>query len=105
MTLSTDVTTVMDEDVILWKFAESTECDQTVEFKAIARWTKANEWEFLCGNERFRDRLEADNETGSLTLTNIRCVDAGLYKLRIPRTKTWKTFIVTVKVSESRNRM
>ncbi|XP_057180972.1 uncharacterized protein LOC130548304 isoform X3 [Triplophysa rosa] len=99
VTLSADVTTIEEDDVILWTFAESTECNQTVEFKSIAGRTKANEWEYLCGYERFRDRLQLDNQTGSLTITNVRCVDAGLYKLCMPRMKTWKTFIVAVKVS------
>ncbi|XP_056615883.1 uncharacterized protein LOC130430752 isoform X2 [Triplophysa dalaica] len=97
VTLGTDVTTIKEDDVILWTFAESKECNQTVEFKTIAERTKANKCEYLCGYKRFGDRLQLDIQTGSLTVTNIRCVDAGLYKLCMPRKKTWKTFIVAVK--------
>ncbi|XP_056304472.1 uncharacterized protein LOC130216604 [Danio aesculapii] len=33
------------------------------------------------GTERFRDRLKLDNQTGSLTIMNIRSTDAGDYEL------------------------
>ncbi|XP_067236933.1 uncharacterized protein [Chanodichthys erythropterus] len=49
-------------------------------------------------SERFRDRLEPDNETGSLTIRNIEITDSGHFKLQIINSERtiFRRFNVTV---------
>ncbi|XP_051763310.1 uncharacterized protein LOC127519779 isoform X2 [Ctenopharyngodon idella] len=51
------------------------------------------------GTERFRDRLKLDHQTGSLTITNTRNTDAGVYRLKISsgRSESEKIFSVTIR--------
>jgi len=59
------------------------------------------------GTERFRDRLKLDNQTGSLTISDIQPADSGVYELQITssisNTDILKIFNVTVSVSGEYN--
>ncbi|XP_073792243.1 uncharacterized protein isoform X1 [Danio rerio] len=46
--------------------------------------------------ERFRGRLQLDNTSGSLIITNTRKTDSGLYQLQINSRRTEKKFILSV---------
>ncbi|XP_050961146.1 SLAM family member 9-like [Labeo rohita] len=86
LTLNTGVTEMQHDDLILWKFGPL----------LIAKINgKDNKKEFY--DERFRDRLKLNHQTGSLTITNTRTTDSGLYtvtssKIEMPL----HTFNITV---------
>ncbi|XP_073699626.1 uncharacterized protein [Garra rufa] len=85
LTLNTDVTEIQRDDLIMWTFG----------LILIAKINgKDDKKEFY--DERFRDRLKLD-QTGSLTITNVRTTDSGFYKVTSSRTETpLNTFKLTV---------
>ncbi|XP_050959967.1 uncharacterized protein LOC127161324 [Labeo rohita] len=92
VTLHTDVTTIQQQD-IKWYFNYTRIAEITEDLGDICTDVQCNE-----GAERFRHRLELDHWTGSLTITNTRTTDSGLYELKIIsiRISSEKTFSVTV---------
>ncbi|KAK7126548.1 hypothetical protein R3I94_017895 [Phoxinus phoxinus] len=74
-------------DLILWTFG----AENSLVVKADSRTPDIT-------NERFRDRLNMNQTTGSLTIRNIRPADSGHYKLQIINTEqtTFRRFNVTV---------
>ncbi|KAI2647736.1 SLAM family member 5 [Labeo rohita] len=93
VTLYTGVTEIHKDDDILWKFGAET--------SFIAEIDTANGIfsTFNGADGRFRDRLKLDNQTGSLTITNITTQHAGCYELEIIGAKwSLKTFNVSVYV-------
>ncbi|XP_067271567.1 CD48 antigen-like [Pseudorasbora parva] len=91
VTLNTDLTEIHEGDDILWIFKDG---------KIKASKIKKRKQIFPTSDvpdERFRDRLKLDDQTGSLTITNIRTEHAGDYKLEISGVKlALKTFRVSV---------
>ncbi|XP_016326159.1 natural killer cell receptor 2B4-like [Sinocyclocheilus anshuiensis] len=91
ITLHPDVTKIHEEDDVVWKYgAEKSQIAQ------INRYAKVYST-YDVPDGRFRDRLKLDNQTGSLTITNISTQHAGDYKLEINGVKlSSKTFRVYV---------
>uniref|UniRef100_A0A8C1VP53 Ig-like domain-containing protein n=1 Tax=Cyprinus carpio TaxID=7962 RepID=A0A8C1VP53_CYPCA len=91
VTLNTDLTEIHEDDNILWKFG-------AVKSLIISiRGAAGIFYIYDVPDGRFRDRLKLDNQTGSLTITDITTEHTGLYKLEISGNK-WllKTFSVSV---------
>ncbi|XP_059425165.1 signaling lymphocytic activation molecule-like [Carassius carassius] len=89
VSLHTDVTEVQRDDQILWMFGPKE--------TRIAQIYK-NSIDMYDNNEAFGDRLQMDNQTGSLSIRKIRTEHSGLYKLQIisNRGTSYKRFNVSV---------
>ncbi|XP_043078732.1 uncharacterized protein LOC122327433 isoform X2 [Puntigrus tetrazona] len=90
VTLNTNFTEIKRDDTVLWMFGD----DNTI----IAKMKEAAGIFSDNDDERFRDRLKLDRQTGSLTITNIRTQHTGLYQLKVmSTTEKLKKFGVTVR--------
>ncbi|XP_051977631.1 natural killer cell receptor 2B4-like isoform X4 [Xyrauchen texanus] len=89
VTLHTDLTEIQRNDQILWMFGH-----QETRIAEIYK----HDIDMHESNETFGDKLQLDDQTGSLTIRNIRIKHSGLYKLQIisNRGTSYKRFNVTV---------
>ncbi|XP_026054819.1 SLAM family member 9-like [Carassius auratus] len=89
VSLHTDVTEIQRDDMILWMFGPQETRIAEIHKQVI---------DMFDNNEIFGDRLQMDNQTGSLTIRNIRTEHTGLYKLTIinNRGTSYKRFNVSV---------
>ncbi|KAL1251631.1 hypothetical protein QQF64_019427, partial [Cirrhinus molitorella] len=94
VTLHTDIK-IQRDGQILWTFGP-----QNTRIAEIIKRDQIN-FIFVSNDGRFRDRLQMDNQTGSLTIRNIRFEHTGLYKLLIiiSGKNSLKSFSVTVYAS------
>ncbi|XP_073717540.1 uncharacterized protein [Misgurnus anguillicaudatus] len=78
VTLHTDITDRQRDDHILWTF------EHTTRLAEIIKRDQKN-FMFVKNDGIFRDHLQTNSQTGSLTITNIRTEHTGRYKLHISR--------------------
>ncbi len=92
VTLNPDLTGTQTDDLIMWRFGPN----YVLIAKLIKVSSKISIYDDVLDG-RFRDRLKLDHQTGSLTITNTRTTDSGLYQIIIKGTKlTINRFNVTV---------
>uniref|UniRef100_A0A673LWV2 Uncharacterized protein n=1 Tax=Sinocyclocheilus rhinocerous TaxID=307959 RepID=A0A673LWV2_9TELE len=91
VSLESGLTEIQTRDLITWTFGLS-------ETLIAQIYKEAGRFSTIDGtDERFRDRVKLDHQTGSLTITNTRTTDSGLYRIIFIRSrKTTYTFNVTV---------
>ncbi|XP_067270820.1 uncharacterized protein [Pseudorasbora parva] len=93
VTLKTAVNEILKYDVIQWRFGYQNsplaEINRKVGLLSL----------YVGPDERFRDRLQMDYLTGSLTIRNIGTEHSGLYEVDISNSKhtIYKSFSVTVR--------
>uniref|UniRef100_A0A8C1SF03 Immunoglobulin domain-containing protein n=1 Tax=Cyprinus carpio TaxID=7962 RepID=A0A8C1SF03_CYPCA len=75
--LQTGVTEIQKDDLILWKFEPKNALIAKIDGQTNESIVYDDD------DDGFRDRLELDNQTGDLTITNTKSTDSGVYDLQI----------------------
>ncbi len=89
VTLNSGFTEMMGDDLIRWRFGS----ENTLIAQINVMVGRIIVYDDVL-DERFRDRLELDDQTGSLIITNTRTEHTGLYKLQSNRVS--KSFSLSV---------
>ncbi|XP_051765480.1 uncharacterized protein LOC127520858 [Ctenopharyngodon idella] len=89
VTLNSGLTEMKDDDVIQWRFGYN----NTLIAEINKRFNSFTVYDDVLDG-RFRDRLKLNNQTGSLTITNITTEHGGVYELQINSVR--KRFLLTV---------
>lgn len=93
-TLRTGLTEINANEIIEWCY--EAEDNHIAEINGGTRSTST----FAGADGRFRSKLMLDKKTGDLTISNLRTIHSGLYKLNISNSSTIKNkhkrFILTV---------
>ncbi|XP_050960601.1 SLAM family member 5-like [Labeo rohita] len=92
VTLQTNVTQLLEKDLISWTFGDPKSCIAEIN-KEAGNFSIYDH----VPDGRFRKRLKLDHQTGSLNITNSKTTDSGLYEMTIKSKKdnTYR-FSVTV---------
>ncbi|CAM4659536.1 unnamed protein product [Leuciscus chuanchicus] len=90
--LQTGIAEIQKDDLILWKF----EPKNALIAKVDGQTNETSVYD--ADNERFEDRLELDNRTGDLTITNTKSSDSGVYEVQMKSSNkaSYKKFNVLV---------
>ncbi|XP_065099529.2 uncharacterized protein [Paramisgurnus dabryanus] len=90
VTLHTNLTELQEDDEIEWLFGVESPDEMIAEYNREANTTSFND-------ERFKNHLYVNHQTGDLIITNITNKHTGLYKVKIiTNTVIFKQFSVTV---------
>ncbi|XP_073793331.1 uncharacterized protein wu:fi37e09 isoform X2 [Danio rerio] len=90
--LQTDITKLQGDELIVWRFGD--------EGKLLAKEDKETKSPpYYNTDERFRDRLQLNDQTGSLIISHTKDTDAGLYTVKINSNEHMTYKIITVAVT------
>ncbi|KAG1946341.1 hypothetical protein F2P79_013807 [Pimephales promelas] len=90
VSLNSDLTEMMDYDLILWRFGDENTLIAEINVMADRMTVYDDD-----PDGRFRDRLKLDDQTGSLTITHTTTEHTGVYTLLMTRNLS-KSFRLTV---------